>query len=111
MRRVLLLTAACAALSAMAADEERFLIRVMSVDRELAKVELEGALTDARLHLRGIPQPLEIVRTSPREARAMLPVQLPPGSYLLSVNNGAKPSAKNDIPLEVGPVGPVVQEN
>jgi hypothetical protein len=111
MSRALLLVAALASVPLMAADEERFLIRVMNVDRELAKVELEGGFTETRLHLRGIAQPLEIVRTSPREARALLPVRLPPGAYMLWVSNVAKPSLLPDIPIEVGPVGPVVQEN
>jgi hypothetical protein len=111
MNKTSLLLLALASFPVQAAEDSRFLIRVMNVDRELAIVEVEGGSSDTRLQLHGIPQHLEIVRTSPREARALLPAMLAPGAYLLRVSHGAKSAMAREIPIDVGPVGPVVQEN
>ena len=104
-----------AGISANAA-ERALKVRIADVGGDLAAVDLDGetaaSFTPGQLQLVGFNERFELIRLGEREVRARFPARLPWGAHVLRVgSNGPSASEWRSVPVLLGPVGPVVQEN
>lgn len=100
---------------AQAQEREEVAIASARADLNAAVLHLEGrnflhAGTHPLVHLNGMEKALHLVRVTNESITASLPAHLQWGSYVVRVRRGAAgPSCEKAI--ELGIVGPVVQDN